>query len=99
MHRHKIYGGHAGKENMWVTIHTTLDAAIFHTAETMREKTKEKDKEKWEGAFPGGSVVKNLPSNARDEGLIPGGGTKIPHAMGQLSPRSQLESPRAATKI
>ena len=73
MHRHKIYGGHAGKENMWVTIHTTLDAAIFHTAETMREKTKEKDKEKWGGAFPGGPVVKNLHSNAGDEGLIPGG--------------------------
>ena len=24
------------------------------------------------GAFPGGSVVKNLPANARDMGLIPG---------------------------
>ena len=31
-------------------------------------------------AFPGGPVVKNLPSNAGDEGLIPGGGTKMPHA-------------------
>ena len=30
-------------------------------------------------------MVKNLPSNAEDEGLIPGQGTKIPHAMGQLS--------------
>ena len=37
------------------------------------EKTKEKDKEKWGRAFPGGPVVKNLPSNAGDEGLIPGG--------------------------
>ena len=35
--------------------------------------------------FPGGHVVKNLPSNARGTGLIPGQGTKIPHAMGQLS--------------
>ena len=95
MHRHKIYGGHAGKENMWVTIHTTLDAAIFHTAETMREKTKEKDKEKWEGAFPGGSVVKNLPSNARDEGLIPGGGTKIPQA---IVGKSQLLSTGATSR-
>ena len=33
--------------------------------------------------FPGSPVVKNLPSNA---GLIPGGGTTIPHAKQQLSP-------------
>ena len=33
---------------------------------------------------PGGPVVKNPPSNARDVGLIPGLGTKIPHAVGQL---------------
>ena len=35
--------------------------------------------------FPGGPVVKNPPSNAGDVGSIPGRGTKIPHAMGQLS--------------
>ena len=29
---------------------------------------------------PGGLVVKNLPCNARDVGLIPDRGTKIPHA-------------------
>ena len=34
---------------------------------------------------PGGPVVKNPPSNAGDSGLIPGQGTKIPHAVGQLS--------------
>ena len=28
-----------------------------------------------------GVVVKNLPANAGDEGLIPGLGTKIPHAL------------------
>ena len=38
------------------------------------------------GGFPGGPVVKNPPSNAGDMGSIPGGGTKIPHATGQLSP-------------
>ena len=37
------------------------------------------------GDFPGGPVVKNLPSNAGDAGSIPGQGTKIPHAAGQLS--------------
>ena len=36
--------------------------------------------------FPGGPVGKNLPSNAGDAGSIPGRGTKIPHAAGQLSP-------------
>ena len=42
---------------------------------------------KWD--FPGGPVVKNPPSNAGDAGSIPGRGTKIPHATGQLSPRSR----------
>ena len=36
--------------------------------------------------FPGGPVVKNPPYNAGDTGLIPGLGSKIPHATGQLSP-------------
>ena len=38
--------------------------------------------------FPGGAVVKNPPSNAGDAGSIPGKGTKIPHAAGQISPRT-----------
>ena len=36
-------------------------------------------------------VVKNPPSNAGDAGLIPGWGTKIPHATGQLSPQEATE--------
>ena len=36
--------------------------------------------------FLGGPVVKTLPSDAGGLGLIPGWGTKIPHAMEQLSP-------------
>ena len=31
-------------------------------------------------------MVKNPPSSAGDAGSIPGQGTKIPHAAGQLSP-------------
>ena len=38
--------------------------------------------------FPGGPVVKNPPYNARDADSIPGQGTKIPHAAGQLRPRA-----------
>ena len=33
-------------------------------------------------------MVKNPPSNAGDEGLIPGPGSKIPRAARQLSPRA-----------
>ena len=33
-------------------------------------------------------MVKNPPSNAGDADVIPGQGTKIPHAVGQLSPRA-----------
>ena len=35
--------------------------------------------------FPGGPVVKNLPSNAGDVGSIPVRGNKITNAVGQLS--------------
>ena len=37
----------------------------------------------WE--FPGGPVVKDLPSSAGDLGLTPGQGTKSSHAVEQLS--------------
>ena len=46
-----------------------------------------------EGDFPGGPVVKNPPSNAGDAGLIPGRGTRIPHASGQLSPQATTTEP------
>ena len=50
---------------------------------------------------PGGPVLKNLSCNTGDTGLIPGLGTKIPHASQQQSPAGQnfwaqapqLESP------
>ena len=38
---------------------------------------------KWD--FSSSQVAKSLPSNAGDTGSIPGQGTKIPHAAGQLS--------------
>ena len=34
-------------------------------------------------------MVKNLPFNAGDVGSVPGRGTKIPHAAGQLSPHAK----------
>ena len=43
--------------------------------------------------FPGGPVVKSPPSNAGDAGSIPGWGTKIPHATGQLGPHATTTEP------
>ena len=55
------------------------------------------------GDFPGGPLVRNLPSNAGDMGSIPGWRTEIPHASGQLSPLAttrdaHLPTPHATTK-
>ena len=43
--------------------------------------------------FPGGPMVKNLPSSAGDAGSIPDRGTKIPLATGQLSPCAATTEP------
>ena len=43
--------------------------------------------------FPHGPVVKNPLSDTGDVGSIPGWGTKIPHAMGQISPRATTTEP------
>ena len=40
--------------------------------------------------FSGGPVVKNLPSIAGEVSLIPGWGTRISHALGQLSPGTTI---------
>ena len=66
------------------------------TSKELEEETKPKVNKKRD--FPGGPVVKNPPSNAGDAGLIPGQGTKIPHAMGQLSLCATLLSLCASTR-
>ena len=43
-------------------------------------------------------MVKNLSCNAGDVDSIPGQGTKIPHAVEQVT-RQQLESPHTAMKV
>ena len=55
-------------------------AAVYHTLKTG-----------WLGDFPGGPEVKNLLCNAGDTGSIPGQGTKILYAIGQLSPHTTTE--------
>ena len=37
-------------------------------------------------------MVKNLPSNVGSEGSVPGLGTKISYAMGQLSPQAAMKT-------
>ena len=49
--------------------------------------------EKYPGDLPHGPVVKNLPCKAGDVGLIPGRGTKPPHAREQLSPHATTTEP------
>ena len=44
--------------------------------------------------FPCGTVVKNLLSNARDVGWIPGWGAEIPHATGELSSHAAAAPPQ-----
>ena len=55
-------------------------------------KTGKKKKKK---DFPGCPIVKNPPSNAGDMDLIPGQGTKIPHATGSM--KATHHNPRACT--
>ena len=52
--------------------------------------------------FPGGPVVKTLPSNTGDMGSIPGWGTKIPHAVGcgqKLKKKKDMKMAYKHTKI
>ena len=68
--------------------------------ENIFEKIMVKNCPNWD--YPGGPVVKNPPSNAGDEGSIPHRGTKILHAMGQLSPCTATTEPmhsRACTPL
>jgi len=37
-------------------------------------------------------MVKNLPSNGGDAGVIPGQGNKVPYAAGQLSPHATAKT-------
>ena len=54
-------------------------------ADSLPTEPPEKPKKLRGEDFPGGPVVRNLPQNAWDAGSIPGRGTEIPHATGQLS--------------
>ena len=57
----------------------------------------ENDAKNLPGDFPGGPVIKNLPSKAGDMGLIPGQRTKIPQATTREACRPQ-QRPSTAEK-
>lgn len=46
-----------------------------------------------EGVFPSGRVVRNLVCNAGSTSSIPAWGTKVPPAMGKLSPDAPTTEP------
>ena len=48
--------------------------------------------------FPGGPLAKNRPCNAGHVGTIPGQGTRIPHAAGQLGPRTTPAEPGSCSR-
>ena len=58
---------------------------IYPFNDTFSMKTLSRHQKTFCWDFPGTPVVKNSSSNAGDMGSIPGQGTKIPHATGQLS--------------
>ena len=63
--------------------HTGMTLCIWNKQNTFRD-------------FPGGPVIKNPPCNTGDVGSIPGQGTRIPRAAGQLS--LQVPSLEATTR-
>ena len=58
-----------------------LGGRWWYREKSVSVKRDESEKTPWD--FPGGPVVKTLPSNAELMDSIPGGGTKIPRAVGQ----------------
>ena len=49
--------------------------------------------------FPGGSVIRNLPANARDAGLIPGSGRSPGEGNGNPLQYSFLENPNGQRSL
>ena len=72
---------------------STLSGHLLHKAGLMMASSSATiiSSREQERGLPGAPVVKNLPSNAGDVGSIPSGGTKIPYAMGQLSPCDPMQ--------
>ena len=66
------------RRKVYLFTHIILPGSLFLRFQGSFKKIISRD-------FPGGPVIKNLPSSAGDTGLIPGRGTKSPYAVGQPS--------------
>ena len=76
------------KESRVVLIHTRIE-----------NHQKETTKIEYLRDFPGKSVVKTLPFNARGTGLIPDQGAKIPHASGPKNPQKTIKQKQCCNKL
>ena len=92
LHLHKQYLSH-----VWYGSQPTQDPGGHEVSTSSRCKRryqllwpsgakKQWTQNPWRRDFPGGLVVKNLPCNTEDLGLIPGQGTKSSHASVQIKP-------------
>ena len=79
-------GTNSGPPLLFMSEHPHPPLLIFNLSKEISIKPQLQD-------FPGGPAVKNPPSNAGDSGSIPGQGTEIPHAAGQLSTRATTTEP------
>ena len=72
----------------WVVIppgFLTVGAVLYKARDLALALPRKRGCLSWD--FPGDPAVTNPPSNAGDSGLIPAPGSKIPHALRQLSTR------------
>ena len=87
---HAVRGGFRGDEVLYVMSHPLAPQVISKQHEGRARAYPGYvgvfAKPKTNRDFPGGPVVKTLPSNARSTGSIPGQGTRIPYA---LRPKNQ----------
>ena len=70
----------AGQANIWIYLSQTLFSLVAWCKTRQCGCFKRQSRN-----FPGGPVVKNPPCSAGDAALMPGPGTKTPHAAEQLS--------------
>ena len=87
--------------NTWAQLNPPKGGSLFLVCtKALAGSSSSPVRKRWDsGDFSGGPVVENPPSNAGDVGSIPGRGTKIPYAAGQLlSLRTATKDPTCVDK-
>ena len=90
------------KAPQWETCLSQLESSpcllqLEKSPHSRQRPSTSKLKNKSKGTFPGGLVVKTLPSNARDADLNPAWRTKIPHSTWRLSHNENPTQPSKQT--